>query len=379
MLGVSRLLVVSNRLPVTLRAGANEPELAPSAGGVATGLLAPHEKRRRPLDRLARRLWDLDAAARDAVVRQCDAACGSCRCDLSADEVKRYYEGYCERRPLAALPLPVVAAPARRRRTSTPTSAVNRRFADASSRRTDAGRHRSGCTTTSCMLVPATAARAAARGAHRLLPAHPVPVVRAVPHAAVARGSCCEGMLGADLVGFHTAGLRAPLRVDRAAPARRRGRRRPRSSWRGREVAARRLPDGRRRDARSPRRPAPPSVRERAPSAARRRRRRGCSSASTGSTTPRASRAGCSPSSALLDDAPGAARARAPRAGGRAVARRRATPTRTFARAGRASWSGRINGALRHAAAGRPCTTSTAGSTRERGRRAVPRRRRACW
>ncbi|HEY3587571.1 MAG TPA: bifunctional alpha,alpha-trehalose-phosphate synthase (UDP-forming)/trehalose-phosphatase, partial [Myxococcaceae bacterium] len=39
-----RVLIVSNRLPVTVRADADGVEVLPSVGGVATGLRGPHER-----------------------------------------------------------------------------------------------------------------------------------------------------------------------------------------------------------------------------------------------------------------------------------------------------------------------------------------------
>ena len=41
---MSRVLIVSNRLPVTVRAETGEVQVQPSVGGVATGLLGPHER-----------------------------------------------------------------------------------------------------------------------------------------------------------------------------------------------------------------------------------------------------------------------------------------------------------------------------------------------
>ena len=41
---MARVLIVSNRLPVTVRADADGVEVQPSVGGVATGLWGPHER-----------------------------------------------------------------------------------------------------------------------------------------------------------------------------------------------------------------------------------------------------------------------------------------------------------------------------------------------
>ena len=41
---MSRLLIVSNRLPVTVSTDDGAPHVVPSAGGLATGLRGPHER-----------------------------------------------------------------------------------------------------------------------------------------------------------------------------------------------------------------------------------------------------------------------------------------------------------------------------------------------
>jgi trehalose 6-phosphate synthase/phosphatase len=198
---VSRLLVVSNRLPVTLRAGENGPELAPSAGGVATGLLAPHEKGDGRWIGWPGPLWDLDAAARDSVVRQCDAL-RLVPVDLSAEDVKRYYEGYSNGVlwPLFhymswQIPLDVPDFDA--------YEAVNRRFADAIVAAYEPGDTIWVHDYQLLMLPGLLRERVpeARIGFFLHIPFPSSELFRSLPN----REAILEGMLGADLVGFHTA------------------------------------------------------------------------------------------------------------------------------------------------------------------------------
>ncbi|MGZ3460857.1 MAG: trehalose-6-phosphate synthase, partial [Archangium sp.] len=90
---MSRLLLVSNRLPVTVKADKDGVSVVRSAGGLATGLRGPHER--------SGGLWigwpgdvsRLTEAQRASV----EAQLAELRCvplHLSASEVGRYYEGY---------------------------------------------------------------------------------------------------------------------------------------------------------------------------------------------------------------------------------------------------------------------------------------------
>ena len=98
------------------------------------------------------------------------------------------------------------------RATGTPTRRVNERFADVVARRLPSRATSSGSTTTSCCCCPAHAARAASRRADRLLPPHPVPVVRGVPDPAVARADprrACSARTWSASTPTRTAALRA--------------------------------------------------------------------------------------------------------------------------------------------------------------------------
>jgi trehalose 6-phosphate synthase/phosphatase len=90
---MSRLLIVANRLPVTVTAVGDGVEVQRSTGGLATGLMRPHEN--------ADGLWigwsgapaDLAPDQQAALDRELDAM-RLVGVPLSADLVSRFYEGY---------------------------------------------------------------------------------------------------------------------------------------------------------------------------------------------------------------------------------------------------------------------------------------------
>src|SRR6185369_13880154 len=90
---VPRLLIVSNRLPVTLRSEDGALSVVPSAGGLATAMRGPHER--------GDSLWigwpgDVSALSEEQR-RDLDARLAELRAapvHLAADEVSRYYEGF---------------------------------------------------------------------------------------------------------------------------------------------------------------------------------------------------------------------------------------------------------------------------------------------
>ena len=203
---------------------------------------------------------------------------------------------------------PVAALPRRRRQAGVPPRVVGRlRRGQPALRRAGRrggrrGRHRVGAGLPAAAGA-ADAARAAPRPAHRLLPAHPVPAGRAVPAAALAppdpRGA-------------------ARRRPGRLPARRRRGQLRPAGAPAGRPQDPPRHrstcptagPCGRRRS-RSPSTPrasrswpASEAVAARAAGDPRGARQpaHGASSASTGSTTPRASTPGCARSASWSRD-----------------------------------------------------------------------------
>src|SRR3990172_7148175 len=90
---MSRLLIVSNRLPVTLRRDDEHAVLDESVGGLATGLAGPHRR--------ADGLWigwpgdvgALPSDQRDAVMREL-AERNLVPVDLSAEQIAGFYERY---------------------------------------------------------------------------------------------------------------------------------------------------------------------------------------------------------------------------------------------------------------------------------------------
>jgi len=195
----SRLVIVSNRLPVSAHAAEGGVRLVPSAGGLATGLRPWHER--------SGGLWigwpgnvtlepeqraDFDRQLREHRIVPIE---------LSTDQIDCYYDGFCNR---VLWPLfhylidrvPVDAAGWASYRD------VNEAFADAVVRH-----HRPGDTIWvhdyHLMLLPALVRRrlpAARIGFFLHVPFPSSEVFRTLPW----RREVLDGVLGADLVGFHT-------------------------------------------------------------------------------------------------------------------------------------------------------------------------------
>ncbi|GEJ55727.1 bifunctional alpha,alpha-trehalose-phosphate synthase (UDP-forming)/trehalose-phosphatase [Anaeromyxobacter diazotrophicus] len=229
---MGRLLIVSNRLPVTVKAGrGGAVEIQLSTGGLATGMKGPHERLGGLWIGWPGDLEGLSAAARD----EADARLAEHRLvpvPLSADEIARYYEGYSNAIlwPLfhysaARLPPEVSGFDVYER--------VNARFAGAV-----ADQWREGDLVWihdyQLMLVPAMLRErlpGARIGFFLHIPFPSSEIFRLLPQ----RERLLEGLLGADLLGFHTStfvrhfassALRlvgATTEVDRVR-------------WRGREV-----------------------------------------------------------------------------------------------------------------------------------------------
>ena len=88
-----RVLIVANRLPVAVRATESGVEVQRSPGGLATGLLRQHEQ--------SGGLWigwsgapEELSPAQQAQLDEQLAALRLVAVPLTADQVKRYYEGY---------------------------------------------------------------------------------------------------------------------------------------------------------------------------------------------------------------------------------------------------------------------------------------------
>jgi trehalose 6-phosphate synthase/phosphatase len=90
---MNRVLIVANRLPITVKTTGDEVEVQRSAGGLATGLLRPHEQ--------SGGLWvgwsgapeELTAEQQSALEQQLTAM-RLVAVPLTSDQVTRYYEGF---------------------------------------------------------------------------------------------------------------------------------------------------------------------------------------------------------------------------------------------------------------------------------------------
>lgn len=197
---VDRLLLVSNRLPVTVEEGAEGVRLQAAVGGLATGLRAPHER--------SRGLWfgwPGDAREpgheRPAAITDELAAQHLVPLNLSPREVDRFYHGFAngvvwplfhyllDRVPLDALDWDEYVK-------------VNARYADLVARRYEPGDliwvhdyH--------LALVPALVRErlpGATIGFFLHIPFPSSEVFRLLPW----RAAILRGLLGADVIGFHT-------------------------------------------------------------------------------------------------------------------------------------------------------------------------------
>ena len=351
---MARLLIVSNRSPVTVRVEDGVVQVDRSTGGLATGLTGPARAVRRALDRLDRGARRTPPDQEPRLQARLDAL-RIVPVPLSTDEIER-----------STTKASATASSGRSSITSWTSfrsrladfdvyERVNERFAEVV-----AAHHRPGDLVWvhdyQLMRVP-----------QLLRAGFPTPAsgssctFRSRPRRSSA--SCpggselLQGLLGADLIGFHTASyMRHFASSVPAGPRRGDGGRSPHVGTPDRPAG--RLPDGhRRRGLRGARGGARRDPRSRGLCGAR--EDLGSCSASTGSTTPRAFRDACSPSSALLERAPGAPRSAS---GSSRWPCPRATNVRGLP--GLPGAGGRAHRPdqrrLRHAAAGRRSTTSSA-------------------
>jgi len=196
----SRVLIVSNRLPVTIHREADGFDIHRSPGGLATGLRGPHEQ--------GDGWWlgwpgfttELSEADRTALTERL-ARDRLAPLFLSAQELARYYDGFANgfiwpvsHYLTGQVPYRTDDWPAYRD--------VNERFADAV-----AERYRDGdliwVHDYQLMLVPGFLRRRLPRariGFFLHIPFPAAEVFRTLPH----REDLLHGLLGADLIGFHT-------------------------------------------------------------------------------------------------------------------------------------------------------------------------------
>jgi trehalose 6-phosphate synthase/phosphatase len=202
---VQRLLIVANRLPVTLRAEGDEVTVTPSPGGLATALRGPHAR--------GDGLWigwpgDLSGLSDEQRARV-DARLAELRAvpvQLGPDEVSRYYEGFSNGVlwPLFHYLLDKMRVDAHRDWSAYET--VNERFADAVAARYEPG-DAIWVHDYQLMLLPEALRRrlpGARIGFFLHIPFPALEVFRTLPW----RERLLRGLLGADVIGFHTASYR---------------------------------------------------------------------------------------------------------------------------------------------------------------------------
>ncbi|OJT16360.1 bifunctional alpha,alpha-trehalose-phosphate synthase (UDP-forming)/trehalose-phosphatase [Archangium sp. Cb G35] len=197
---MSRLLLVSNRLPVTVKSDKDGVSVVRSAGGLATGLRGPHERSGGVWIGWPGDVSRLTPPQRASV----EAQLTELRCvpiHLSASEVGRFYEGYSNQVlwPLCHYFLDRIP---RQDRDWDVYRKVNERFADLVARQYQPG-DTIWVHDYQLMLVPALlrARLPQARiGYFHHIPFPSSEIFRSLPH----RVELVRGLLGADLIGFHT-------------------------------------------------------------------------------------------------------------------------------------------------------------------------------
>jgi trehalose 6-phosphate synthase/phosphatase len=197
---VNRLLIVSNRLPVTVKAERGELRVVPSAGGLATGLRGPHEK--------SNGLWigwpgdvsKLDSAQKSAL----DERLAGLRCapvHLAEEDVTRFYDGFSNGVlwPLFHYLLELIPIDSR---DWDAYRKVNEQFADVVAAHYQPGDHVWVHDYQLCLLPGLLRQRIpdVRVGFFLHIPFPSTEVFRTLPW----RDAILEGLLGADLIGFHT-------------------------------------------------------------------------------------------------------------------------------------------------------------------------------
>ncbi|RKH50863.1 bifunctional alpha,alpha-trehalose-phosphate synthase (UDP-forming)/trehalose-phosphatase [Corallococcus sp. AB050B] len=196
---MARLLLVSNRLPVTVKAEKDSVSVGRSAGGLATGLSRPHER--------SGGLWigwpgDVSRLT-DAQRGQVEKQLSDLRCVplyLSASEVSRFYEGYSNRVlwPLCHYMLDRIP---RQDRDWDAYRKANERFADLAAKHYQPG-DTIWVHDYQLMLVPGMLRQRlphARIGYFHHIPFPSSEIFSTLPR----RVELLKGLLGADLIGFH--------------------------------------------------------------------------------------------------------------------------------------------------------------------------------
>jgi len=199
---VSRLLIVSNRLPVTLASDDGEPQVVPSVGGLATGLRGPHARTGGVWIGWPGHPEPADPRQR-AEFAELLATHGTAPVWLSSAEVTQFYEGVSNGVLWPLFHYLLDQLPLRVEHWAT-YEAVNVRFADVVAAHYRPG-DRVWVHDYQLMRLPALL-RARVPGARigffLHIPFPSVEVFATLP----AREAVLRGLLGADVVGFHTVG-----------------------------------------------------------------------------------------------------------------------------------------------------------------------------
>ena len=96
-----RLVIVSNRLPFNVEVQGGRPVFHPSAGGLVTGLASFRESRRQTAALPAEHLWvgwpgaSIDDSLRPEVIREAQASFQSYPVFLTEEQMERFYLGFC--------------------------------------------------------------------------------------------------------------------------------------------------------------------------------------------------------------------------------------------------------------------------------------------
>ncbi|WP_224361099.1 bifunctional alpha,alpha-trehalose-phosphate synthase (UDP-forming)/trehalose-phosphatase [Hyalangium versicolor] len=195
-----RLLLVSNRLPVTVKAEKDQVSVVRSPGGLATGLSRPHERSSGVWIGWPGDVSRLSAAQRTRVESQLSEL-RLVPLHLSPSEVSRYYEGYSNRVLWPLFHYLPDRVP-RQDRDWEAYAKVNERFADLVARHYQPG-DTIWVHDYQLMLVPGLLRQRlpeARIGYFLHIPFPSSELFRSLPH----RAELLRGLLGADLVGFHT-------------------------------------------------------------------------------------------------------------------------------------------------------------------------------
>ncbi|NUP04437.1 MAG: bifunctional alpha,alpha-trehalose-phosphate synthase (UDP-forming)/trehalose-phosphatase [Polyangiaceae bacterium] len=199
-LSSSRLILVSNRLPISIVGSGEDAQLVPSSGGLVTGLSGPHARRNGLWIGWPGDLSVFDERGRKAVDERLFAM-RAVPVHIEAAEAKRFYEGFSNGVLWPLFHYLVDRVPPQPRGWDDYVR-VNERFADAVVKHAS-GNDRIWIHDYQLMLLPGMLRERmpeARIGFFLHIPFPSSEVFRTLPW----RERLLEGLLGADLIGFHT-------------------------------------------------------------------------------------------------------------------------------------------------------------------------------